>query len=239
MNIKQIGHAIIHLDKYKEDYLIPLPNVKVSGLLTGTAYPELTGTYDIVSSSGFVAEIDFSGKRLFGLGGKKNQFSAGLYRQDDTNRKDALYEVSGSWNDEFVIRDVANKRELETYSTNAQTPTELRVEPVQAQDPWESRRAWGGVIDALNHGDMQAASDAKSKVEEGQRAMRKRDEAEGRTWQPVFFVKTDRDDVFSRLSAVVKGQHDEDAACGFWRFNPQQLQNARKPYHGDLRPEQA
>ena len=35
VNIQQIGHAVLHVDKYEEDYLIPLPNVKVKGILTG------------------------------------------------------------------------------------------------------------------------------------------------------------------------------------------------------------
>ena len=239
VNIKQIGHAIIHLDKYNEDYLIPLPHVRVSGLLTGTPYPELTGSYQIVSSTGYVAEIDFTGKKMFGLSGKKNQFHAGLYKQSDEKRKDPLYEAEGSWNEEFTIRDTTNKKDIETFNTNNQKPTKLVVPPLEQQDPWESRRAWAGVIDALNHGNMQATSDAKSKVEKAQREMRKKEEASNQTWKPKFFVKTDRDETFQKLAAVTHGQHEEDQAHGFWKFNLQEFQNAQKPYHGELRPDQA
>jgi len=45
VNIKQIGHAILTLSQHNESYLIPLPNVKVKGLVSGTPYPELSGTY--------------------------------------------------------------------------------------------------------------------------------------------------------------------------------------------------
>jgi len=58
VNIQQIGHAVLHIDQYDEDYLIPLPNVKVKGILTGGPYPELTEPCTIVSSSGYVADVD-------------------------------------------------------------------------------------------------------------------------------------------------------------------------------------
>jgi len=239
VNIKQIGHAIVHLDRYNEDYLIPLPHVKVSGLLTGTPYPELTGSYQIVSSTGFVAEVDFSGKRFLGLSGKKNQIHAALYRLDDDKRKSPLYEIEGAWNQEFTIRDMSSKTELETYNTNAQPPTALKVAPMEQQDPWESRRAWAGVIDALNRGNMQATSDAKSKVEEAQRAMRKKEQSNGTSWQPKFFVKANQDDVFQRLAAPTGEQHQDDAIHGFWRFDNGQAESASRPFHGELVPDQA
>ena len=47
LNIKQTGHAIVHLDKYNEHYLIPMPNCKIRGFLSANLYPELYGTYYI------------------------------------------------------------------------------------------------------------------------------------------------------------------------------------------------
>lgn len=38
VNIQQIGQAVLHLDAHDEDYLIPLPNIKVKGILTGYVY---------------------------------------------------------------------------------------------------------------------------------------------------------------------------------------------------------
>lgn len=54
VHIEQIGHAILHIDAFQEDYLVPLPNVTVTGILSGKPYPELKGTYHITSSSGYV-----------------------------------------------------------------------------------------------------------------------------------------------------------------------------------------
>jgi oxysterol-binding protein-related protein 9/10/11 len=61
IGIKQFGHALVHIDRYNEDFLIPMPDVKVKGFLSGQLYPEIEGTYYIVSSSGFVSELNFSG----------------------------------------------------------------------------------------------------------------------------------------------------------------------------------
>ena len=98
MTITQIGHAILHLDEFDEDYLIPLPNVKVTGILTGSPYPELQGSHSIVCSSGYVAEIDFSGKRMFGFAGDRNHVVASVYAPGDRKHKEPIYvaEVSDS-----------------------------------------------------------------------------------------------------------------------------------------------
>jgi len=240
VNIKQIGHAIVHLDKSNEDYLIPLPRVKVSGLITGTPYPELTGSYEIISSTGYLSEVDFSGKKLLGMSGEKNHVHAAVFGPNDSKRKNPIYEVEGAWNQKFVFKDVVNKRNLEVFDTNAQTPAPLKVAPTQEQDPWESRRAWAGVIDALEHGDMQRTSDAKSKIEQAQREWRKKEEAEGRPWQPKFFVRSRTDEIFERLaSASSAGQHSDDAAYGFWKFDTQKAARAQRPFHGDAKPDVA
>ena len=51
INIKQTGHAQLHIDKYDEDYLISFPDVKAKGFFSGALCPELSGAYCIISSS--------------------------------------------------------------------------------------------------------------------------------------------------------------------------------------------
>jgi len=235
VNIKQIGHAILHIDAHNEDYLIPLPNIKVSGLLSGTPYPELNGTYHISSSSGFISEIDFTGKSMLGMKGTKHKFEASLYRAEDTKR-DPLYTATGTWNDTFTIHDNTTQTDLETYNTNAIPGAPLIVPPLSEQDPWESRRAWAGVIDALNHGDMRRTSDEKGKVEQGQREMRKKEETEGKKWQATFFTRTTEDPVFDRLAASIGVSLEADRTVGVWKFDHGKAKEAKPPYHGDLMP---
>lgn len=233
MNIKQQGHAILTLKKYNEQYLIPLPDVKVSGLLTGTAYPELIGTYEIVSTNGYVSEIDFSGKKMLGLGGSKNHVSAAVYSVED--RKKALWSVEGSWSETFTIRDEVAGKDVEVFDcTNAQ-PSPMKMAPVKQQDPWESRRAWKGTVDALEAGNMQLAADEKSKVEEGQRAMRKEEDASGKVWVPLFFKKTERDERFEKLNALTQEKSVLDT--GLWVWDGEMAGRVRKPFRGELRPD--
>ncbi|KAF1344398.1 hypothetical protein BDV97DRAFT_303479 [Delphinella strobiligena] len=234
VNIKQMGHAILHLDKYDEDYLIPLPNVKVLGLLTGTAYPELVGSYQIVSSTGFVSEIDFTGKKMFGMSGTKKGVHAALYSAKDKNKP--LYTVEGAWNDRFTIHDESTGKDIETYETAANRETPLEVADINLQDPWESRKAWGETISNLDGGKMQGASDAKSKVEQGQREMRRQEEKKGAKWEPVFFRNDRQDERYNKLAAIGGISTEEDAQYGFWKFDWDRAEKARKPYHGYLQP---
>jgi oxysterol-binding protein-related protein 9/10/11 len=203
--------------------------------LTGTPYPELNGTYCISSSSGFVAEINFSGKGFLGMSGTKNRFEASLYHAGDADKK-PLYTAKGGWNDRFTMHDVASNADLETYDTNAEPATPLNVAPIDEQDPWESRRAWRGVIDALNQGNMQATSDEKGKVEEGQRAMRKRQGLGEKEWCATFFKNVDGDEVFERLAEPIGAELGKEKTVGVWKFDHEKARVARKPYRGDLTP---
>lgn len=116
----------------------------------------------------------------------------------------------------------------------------MKVAPLDEQDPWESRRAWRGVIAALNRGDMQATSDEKAKVENGQREMRKREKeqgtAEAEGWEATFFSNVTGDPVFDRLAKPVAAELGKDKTVGVWKFDHDKARRARKPYQGDLTP---
>jgi hypothetical protein len=233
VNVKQIGHAILHLDAYDEDYLIPLPNVKVKGILSGTLYPELYGQYHIVSSSGFVAEIDFSGKGF--LSGKKNGVDAILYRKEDKNNP--LFTVSGQWNDQITIQEGEGGAEIETIDVRSLASTPMHVDSKEEQDDWESRKAWAGVITALNEGDMQKTVDEKSRVEQAQRELRELEKSKGVKWEPLFFTNTTDDPLFGRLKQQRQELH-ADKTVGVWKFDRERWgKGVERPFHGTLRPD--
>ena len=231
-----MGYATIHLDKYDEDYLVPLPNVKVSGLISGTPYPEITGTYSIVSSNGYIADIDFSGKKLLGLTGTKNSFSASVYDSKDGSKK-VLYTAEGTWSEGFKIRDEVNDAEVESYDYNTANLPAIQTEPLDKQDPWESQRAWYDTTTALDRGDMQGAADAKSKIEEGQRAMRAEEEKKGEKWQTIFFKNEREDPVYTKLAAGLDTGDDLSREFGFWKYQYVGKDLPSRPYRGDLTPE--
>lgn len=235
VNIQQIGHAVLHLDEYDENYLVPLPNVRVKGILTGGPYPELNGTYSIVASTGYVAEVDFSGKGMLGIGGKKNAVHAAVYATSDKSRKSPLFTVEGSWSESFTFKDAKGK-EIDHYEMSSAQSSECRTAPLDEQDPWESRKAWQPVINAHHSGDMQGVADHKSELEDAQRALRKRPETGEDKWEPVFYRRESKDPVASKLMAVIGQDLDADATCGIWKFDADKASRLERPWRGRLTP---
>ena len=101
LNIKQTGHAMLHIDQYDEDHLIPFPDFKVRGFLSGHLYPEIACTYHHITSSGFLSEIKFSGQGLFSSA--RNSAQATLYRSANKVKSSPVYVISGQWNGNFTI----------------------------------------------------------------------------------------------------------------------------------------
>lgn len=233
VSIKQKGYALLHIDKYNEDYLMPVPNVKVKGILGGKPYPELQGSYSLISSTGYVSQIKFEGKSFFG-GGQKNGFEAKMFHVD--RPEETLYEAKGVWNGESTFEDTRSGKQIEKLDFATLKALPLKIEDLTEQDPWESRRAWGDVIAALREGDMKGAADAKSIVEQGQRQMRKDEAANGTPWKNRFFKAVERDEVFDSLSQRDPSSFTVDRKGGVWKVDKEAVQAAQKPYHGDLLP---
>lgn len=217
VNIQQIGHAVLHLDRWDEDYLIPLPNVTVKGILSAGPYPELDDHVAIVGSNGLVAEVDFSGKKMLGFKGEKNHVQAAIYRTEDTKRKDALYSVSGSWTGTMTFTDAGGK-EVDRHDVSSASGAEFQTAPLDRQDPWESRKAWDGVISAIHKGDMRGVADAKDKLETAQREMRKREETSEGKWRAVFFRKEEGDARAEKLLGAIGQGLESGQTVGCWRF---------------------
>ena len=237
VNIQQIGHATLRLSKHNDEtYLIPLPNVKVSGILTGTPYPELSGTYHIPSTSGYISSIDFSGKTLFSSSSKKHSFDAKVYKEG--NERSPLFTVSGNWDTEFTIHDVKTDKDIETFDIPGSKSTPIITDSLEEQDSWETRRAWKSVREALESGNMQGTSDAKSELENGQRAMRKADGDDGASWPRVFFRNVGKDPIAEDLAGKIGEKIDPKDTEGIWLFNLDAWnEGIQKPYHGGSRPD--
>ena len=134
INVRQVGHAMLHLDAFDEDYLITLPSLHIVGLIGGNPYVELNGSNYIVSSSGYTAKMDYSGKGYFS--GKQNTFSATLYPHGkEGSKSDILYTAEGAWTDSFTIKD-SGKNEVLSYKAKDEPKTDLQVPAINDQDPW-------------------------------------------------------------------------------------------------------
>ena len=238
VNIKQNGHAMVHIDRYDEDYLIPVPDAKVKGFLSGSLHLELDGIYHIVSSTGFVTEIRFSNKGLFSSSKQKNNsFEADLYRRDDAGKK-PLYTIRGQWDGTFEFRDCTSDTVIEVWDSDKVTSAKLQIANIEEQDPWESRRAWQHVLDAVHKGDTSAIATEKSKIEDAQRSMRKVEAEKGETWSPLFFFCREKDDysLFDQLSSGVGWDLRPEKTAGIWRADRAKAENPKAPSHGNLTP---
>jgi oxysterol-binding protein-related protein 9/10/11 len=234
IHIKQIGHAILHIDKFNEDYLLPLPDVKAKGFLTGAPYPELNGSYHIISSTGYTSEIKFSESGVFS--GARNRFNATLYRTEDES-KSPIYTASGQWSGKFVFYDSKKGVEIDSYDVEAARPAPISLPDLADQDAFESRKAWKDVIYALRKGDLQGTVNAKSKLENAQRALRRKEVAEGTKWEPLYFSKRRGDHtLFHKLAASQGIPLHADKTFGVWKFDREKARKAKQPYRGMLTP---
>lgn len=225
--VKQQGHATYRLKAFDETYFITLPALHIEGIIYAQPYVELEGKSVIESSTGYKAVIDYSGKGYFS--GKKNSFKAYVYKDGNTAKGSSLYKVSGQWSGISNIKnEKSGKEELFLDSTKI-APCELSVKPVEQQDPMESRAAWKKFADAIRVGNYDLASYEKSKIENEQRDMRKKELADGAKWQTRWFncvAASDSSALYQALSQAA-GVKLED----HWTFQ-------REKYNADhIKPE--
>ncbi len=230
IHVKQIGHAVFEIARYNETYLITLPSLHIEGLIYGNPFVELNKCTYISSSSGFVAKIDYSGKGW--VSGKKNSFIATLYPAK--NEKEILYTIDGQWTDSFTIREGSKKHGgvIETYNGKTSKITPLTKTPIDQQDPLESERAWRTTKEAILKGDMDTTSTEKSKIENSQRELRRKEQAEGREWQRRYFTRLPTADAaFETLSKPIGEKIELEKTGGVWRFDPEKykMQSAQTP----------
>lgn len=91
------------------------------------------------------------------------------------------------------------------------------------QDPFESRRLWRPVTEALKIQDFDKASVAKTRIEDDQRALNKLREDDDIQWRPKFF-RRGRDDFWHFV--------DRDALCQTPAELYQDLQDAFLKHFG-------
>lgn len=241
VHINSTGFALKTIERYDEHYLLPLPDFKVKGVLSGAPYPETSGEWYIPSTNGYMSKIDFSGGRSLLGHGKKHEFSAVLYQEDD-GPSHPIYSIHGCWNTEFVVRDERAGHDMETFRVKeaAENLPELKLPPVEEMDPWESRRAWHDTEEAIRRLDYKGVTAAKGHLEQGQRNMRKDEEKAGKTWEPLFFKSGDHHVIVEKLMAKVPAEDFtkiRDSSKGIWLFDHQAWDQRQRPFHPGLEPD--
>ncbi|OXV07910.1 hypothetical protein Egran_04327 [Elaphomyces granulatus] len=169
--------------KRGERYIVTQPNMYARGILFGKMKYEL-GDHSFVRcpENNLIADVEFKTKGYFS--GTYNAIG-GSIKNDKTG--EIYYELSGLWNGEMFLKDVATgRRELLFDATNAKhTPPLTR--PLQEQGERESQKLWHSTIQALLARNHDVATMEKSKIEDRQREEASKRAEQGVEWHPRLF----------------------------------------------------
>lgn len=206
--VKQVGHGLLRVKLpggSVESYLITLPKLRIEGLWLASPYVELTESSHIQSSSGYHTVIDYKGKGYFS--GKIHSFTAKIYDQPKiTLGMNPVYQIEGQWHgiSKFVRGVPSWWKECgdKFLDQTEEKYEEILVADLSEQGHLESRRVWLDVSNGIRSGDFEAASTAKSKLENEQRAKRKEEAANGTVWQMTYFKRVENDEEYSKLAEM-------------------------------------
>jgi len=207
-------------------------------------FVELEGKSIIQSSSGYISIIDYSGRGYFS--GKKNSFKARIYKNEkfSNNKENALYTITGQWSGKSIIykgSSTNSKNFKNFYDAKEKNPEPLIVKPIEEQKELESRKAWYPVANAIRDGNFELIHKEKSKLENNQRLLRKKELELNLNWKQRFFIKKNLENLpqlgedsdpliglsqlcnLSRKNVVsgtiVGDKDDKGDDYGHWRFN--------------------
>ncbi|EIW65283.1 Oxysterol-binding protein [Trametes versicolor FP-101664 SS1] len=171
-----------------KEYVVSMPNMYARGILWGKMFLELGDSCMAKNEqTGHYADIQFKTKGYFS--GTYNAI-AGKIRRGNTETG----EVSGKWSalmeyksSKPCARVQGEKRVLFDAAKDGQNIAPKWVAPEDEQEPDESRRMWSKLTRAIVAKDMDAATEAKTAVEESQREARRRMDERGEVHVPRFF----------------------------------------------------
>jgi len=164
-----------------------MPNMYARGILFGKMVIELGDTCTAKNEKeGYTADLEFKTKGFFS--GNYNSL-AGKIRSRTTE----VGEIGGRWSHvmDFKFTKTGARRVLFDVAKDGDKLAAKHVVPEEEQEPNESRRLWKGLTEAIAAKDMDAATEAKTLVEEAQREVRKKRDESGEKHVPRFFELRD------------------------------------------------
>ncbi|KAI0770963.1 Oxysterol-binding protein [Trametes elegans] len=165
-----------------KEYVITMPNMYARGILWGKMLFELGDSCTAKNEqTGHFADIQFKTKGYFS--GTYNAIQ-GRIRRGSTETG----EIYGKWSAVMEYKNAkGEKRVLFDAAKDGQKVAPKWVAPEEEQEPNESRRLWSKLTKAIVAKDMDAATEAKTAVEESQREARRNMEEKGDVHVPRFF----------------------------------------------------
>ncbi|KAL6941742.1 hypothetical protein ACO0RG_002880 [Hanseniaspora osmophila] len=113
-------------------------------------------------------------------------------KQNNKEDKKPLFVISGQWSGISNIytssSDEKKRKNGQVFYDASRVAAEhLHVKPIEKQNPWESRRAWEKVANAIKSGDYNLIHQEKSQLEEEQRMLRLSEQEKNTTWKTRWF----------------------------------------------------
>ncbi|XP_076862357.1 oxysterol-binding protein-related protein 10 isoform X3 [Brachyhypopomus gauderio] len=182
VGVAMVGEGVLSLLDHGEEYVFTLPSAYARSILT-VPWVELGGKVSIAcAKSGYSATVTFHTKPFYG--GKVHRVTAEV-KQNSSGT--IVCKAQGEWNGtlEFTYSSLDTK----VIDTAKLPVIKKLIRPVEKQGRTESRNLWQHVTRALKEGNVDAATEHKHQLEEGQRAEERQRASSGSPWKPKYFTK--------------------------------------------------
>ncbi|XP_004834987.1 oxysterol-binding protein-related protein 11 [Heterocephalus glaber] len=182
IGVTMVGEGVLSLLEHGEEYTFSLPCAYARSILT-VPWVELGGKVGVsCAKTGYSASITFHTKPFYG--GKLHRVTAEV-KHNLSNT--VVCRVQGEWNG--ILEFTYSNGETKCVDLTRLAVTRKRVRPLEKQDPFESRRLWRNVTEALSHAEMDKATEHKRALEERQRAEERLRAEAGAAWRTRYFTK--------------------------------------------------
>ncbi|XP_078108089.1 oxysterol-binding protein-related protein 10 [Sander vitreus] len=182
VGVSMVGEGVLYLLEHDEEYVFTLPCAYARSILT-VPWVELGGKVTInCAKSGYSATVTFHTKPFYG--GKVHRVTAEVQNNQTGN---IVCKAQGEWNG--VLEFTYSNGESKVIDTAKQPIIKKKIQPLEKQGPYESRRLWQHVTASLKAGNMDVATEHKHCLEERQRSEGKQRAATKTPWKPKYFIK--------------------------------------------------
>uniref|UniRef100_A0A673FXU5 Oxysterol-binding protein n=1 Tax=Sinocyclocheilus rhinocerous TaxID=307959 RepID=A0A673FXU5_9TELE len=181
IGVHNIGQGCVSCLEYDEHYILTFPNGYGRSILT-VPWVELGGECNIsCSKSGYSANIVFHTKPFYG--GKKHRITAEIFAPND---KKSFYSIEGEWNGVMYSKWATGENAV-FIDTKKMGIVKKKVRKLEDQLEYESRSLWKDVTVNLKLKYIDAATEAKHRLEEKQRAEARERKEKEMQWETRLF----------------------------------------------------
>jgi len=190
------GFLTVYLTNHGEEYQATFPTIYGRGILFGTLLMEICGQVTLsCEQTGYRAELNFKEKGFFS--GEYNKVEGTIM----ANKK-KVASLSGLWNQRVECKMSGEKKTFDLFNIDTIGKPHARdTRPLADLQPIESQRVWADVTTAIQRGDQTAATEAKTFLEDRQRAEAKERAESGAAYEPRHFYQNEKEEwVYKHLN---------------------------------------